>query len=53
MVGAPPTTQPIELREEWTSKVIPGATPMLARSLRRRASVLGRPSKSPVVTLIP
>lgn len=42
-VGAPPTTQPIELNEEWTSKVIPCVTPIVARSLCRLASVLGSP----------
>lgn len=48
-VGAPPTTQPIELNEEWTSKVIPCAMPIAARSLWRPASVLGRPSKDLIV----
>jgi len=42
-VGAPPTTQPIALNEEWTAKVVPCVTPIVARSLWRLASVLGCP----------
>ena len=32
--GAPPTTQPIALSEEWTIRVVPGSTPIAARSRR-------------------
>jgi hypothetical protein len=38
---APPHTHPIELREEWTSKIIPLVTPRLTRSEAIESMVLG------------
>ena len=43
IVGGPPTTQPIELKEEWTKRVIPSFTPIVTRSSLRLLSVFGFP----------
>ena len=51
-VGGPPTTQPIELKEEWTSSVMSGVTPIATMSSRRLVSGLGCPPRFLVVMLI-